>query len=93
MHCITLMPELRFSYLNHPHVTLYSAVAAGATLFVGHENLSLETYDGQWWRLSTFPTFQLTAFGIRAGGEHLFGSFELGVGIQGFVSGGIGYAF
>lgn len=93
MHCITLMPELRFSYLNRPHVTLYSAVAAGATLFVGHENPTWEIYDGQWWKLSTFPTFQLTAFGIRAGGEHLFGTFETGFGIKGIVSGGIGYAF
>ena len=93
MHCITLMPELRFSYLNRPHVTLYSAVAAGATLFVGHENPTWEIYDGQWWKHSTFPSFQLTAFGVRAGGEHLFGSFGLGVGIKGFASAGIGYAF
>lgn len=93
MHCITLMPELRFSYLNRPHVTLYSAVAAGTSLFVGHENPSWEIYDGQWWKLSTFPTFQLTAFGIRAGGERLFGTFETGFGIKGIVSGGIGYAF
>lgn len=93
MHCITLMPELRFSYFNRPHVTLYSAVATGVTLFVGHENPSWEIYDGQWWKLSTFPTFQLTAFGIRAGGERLFGTFETGFGIKGIVSGGIGYAF
>ena len=92
-HCITLMPELRFSYLNRPNVTLYSAVAAGATLFVGHENSSWEEYDGQWWKLSVYPTFQLTAFGVRAGGEHLFGTFELGAGIKGFASVGIGYAF
>ncbi len=93
MHCITLMPELRFSYFNRPHVTLYSAVAAGTSLFVDHENPSWEIYDGQWWKLSTFPTFQLTAFGIRAGGERLFGTFETGFGIKGIVSGGIGYAF
>ena len=92
-HCITLMPELRFSYFNRPHVTLYSAVAAGATVFVGHENSSWEEYDGQWWKESVYPTFQLTAFGVRAGGEHLFGTFELGAGIKGFASAGIGYAF
>ncbi|MBQ1781134.1 MAG: hypothetical protein II001_06840, partial [Bacteroidales bacterium] len=92
-HCITLMPELRFSYFNRPHLTLYSAIAAGTTLFVGHENSSWEEYDGQWWKLSVYPTFQLTAFGVRAGGEHLFGTFELGAGIKGFASAGIGYAF
>ena len=93
LNCITLMPELRFSYFNRPHVTLYSAVAAGATVFVGHENSSWEEYDGQWWKESVYPTFQLTAFGVRAGGEHLFGTFELGAGIKGFASAGIGYAF
>ena len=93
MHCITLMPELRFSYLNRPHVTLYSAVAAGATFFVGHEIPTWIVLEGQLQHRSTFPTFQLTAFGIRAGGEHLFGTFETGFGIKGIVSGGIGYAF
>ncbi|MBP5496413.1 MAG: hypothetical protein J6X98_04500 [Bacteroidales bacterium] len=93
MHCITLMPELRFSYLNRPHVTLYSAVATGVSLFVGHENPSWKIYDGQWWKLFIYPTFQLTAFGIRAGSDHLFGTFEAGCGIKGIVSAGIGYAF
>lgn len=93
MHCISLMPELRFSYYNRPHVTLYSTVAVGATLFAGNKNPSWELYDGQWWKFSVYPTFQLTAFGIRAGGEHLFGTFELGVGIKGIASAGIGYAF
>ncbi len=93
-HCITLMPELRFSYLNRPHVTIYSAVAAGATLFFGWEYHS-KPYAVFYWEKSkkVYPTFQLTAFGIRAGGEHLFGTFELGAGIKGFASSGIGYAF
>ena len=94
MNCLTLMPELRFSYYNRPHVTLYSAVAAGTTLFFGKQ-FYLKQYEGFYWEKSSKlnPSFQLTAFGIRTGGEHLFGSFELGVGIKGFVSAGIGYAF
>jgi hypothetical protein len=93
-HCITLMPELRFSYLNRPHVTIYSAIAAGATLFFGWEYHS-KPYAVFYWEKSkkVYPTFQLTAFGVRAGGEHLFGTFELGAGIKGFASAGIGYAF
>ncbi|MBQ6155608.1 MAG: hypothetical protein IJK22_03305 [Bacteroidales bacterium] len=92
-HGITLMPELRFSYLNRPHVTLYSAAALGYTIFLGRENASFDEFYSHRLYISEFPSFQLTAFGIRAGGEHLFGSFELGVGMKGFVSGGIGYAF
>jgi len=94
MNCLTLMPELRFSYYNRPHVTLYSAVAAGTTLFFGKQLYAKQYGDFYWEKSSKVnPSFQLTAFGVRAGGEHLFGSFELGVGIKGFVSAGIGYAF
>ena len=94
MNCLTLMPELRFSYFNRPHVTLYSAVAAGTTLFLGKELYMGNFGDFRWEKSSKVtPSFQLTAFGVRAGGEHLFGSFELGVGIKGFASAGIGYAF
>ena len=94
LHYITFMPELRFSYLNHPHVTLYSGIAAGVTLFSGWDNRSWVFYsDGPHPTLRCYPSFQLTAFGIRAGGEHLFGSFEAGFGIKGIVSAGIGYAF
>ena len=94
INCLTLMPELRFSYLNRPHVTLYSAVAAGASLFFGKQ-LYEKQYEGLYWEKinKVYPSCQLTAFGVRAGGEHLFGSFELGVGMKGFVSAGIGYAF
>lgn len=94
MNCLTLMPELRFSYFNRPHVTLYSAVAAGTTLFLGKELYMGNFGDYRWEKSSKVtPSFQLTAFGVRAGGDHLFGSFELGVGIKGFASAGIGYAF
>lgn len=93
MNCLTLMPELRFSYFNRPHVTLYSAIAAGTTLFLGKELYMGKFWDFRWEKSKVTPSFQLTAFGVRAGGEHLFGSFELGIGIKGFASAGIGYAF
>ena len=92
-HGITLMPELRFSYFNRPHVTLYSAAALGYTFFLGRKNVSLADLHSHQLYLSIFPSFQLTAFGVRAGGEHLFGTFETGFGIKGIVSAGIGYAF
>ena len=94
MNCLTLMPELRFSYYNRPHVTLYSAVAAGTSLFL-EKKLYMGNFGDYRWEKSSkvTPSFQLTAFGVRAGGDHLFGSFELGVGIKGFASAGIGYAF
>lgn len=89
-HFITIMPELRFSYLNRPHVTLYSALAAGITTSVGGQYGIMTNYK----KLPiTFSSFQFTALGIRAGRDHLFGTFEAGIGIKGFASLGIGYAF
>ncbi|MBR4918566.1 MAG: hypothetical protein IKZ52_05045 [Bacteroidales bacterium] len=84
------MPELRFSYLNRPHVTLYSALAAGITTSAGGHYGFMSNYQ----KLPiTFSSFQFTALGIRAGRDHLFGTFEAGIGIKGFASLGIGYAF
>lgn len=89
-HFITIMPELRFSYLNRPHVTLYSALAAGITTSVGGQYGIMTNYK----KIPiTFSSFQFTALGIRAGRDHLFGTFEAGIGIKGFASLGIGYAF
>lgn len=90
-HFITIMPELRFSYLNRPHVTLYSGLAAGITTAPGYHMRSWveETVNNT----KTFPSFQITALGIRAGRDHLFGTFEAGFGFKGFASLGIGYAF
>lgn len=89
-HFITIMPELRFSYLNRPHVTLYSALAAGITTSAGGHYGFMSNYQ----KLPiTFSSFQFTALGIRAGRDHLFGTFEAGIGIKGFASLGIGYAF
>ena len=90
-HFITIMPELRFSYLNRPHVTLYSALAAGITTAPGYNmHPRVEETDNN---TKTFSSFQITALGIRAGRDHLFGTFEAGIGIKGFASLGIGYAF
>ena len=94
-HHFLIMPSLRFSYLNRPHLTLYSGLSVG--LYIKH---GLEYIDND--LLFTpmtpdhnrvFSAFQLTAFGLKAGAKHWFGSFELGAGIKGFVNFGVGYEF
>lgn len=92
---ICLMPDVRFSYFNRPHCTLYSAAALGLS-FIPYENKNriqlaslAEHYEG----LTLFPTFHLTAFGIKAGANHWFGSAEFGYGFKGFASVGVGYEF
>lgn len=73
----TIMADLRFSYLNRKHVTLYSGLGLGVAF--GSRGV--------------FPIGQLTAFGVKAGGEHWFGNLELGIGSKGFISTGFGYQF
>jgi hypothetical protein len=79
------MPELRFSYLNRPHVTLYSGIALGVML----DHVKSREYQGT----QAFLGYQLTAFGVKAGGKHWFGNVELGVGHKGIASAGFGYQF
>ena len=105
-HHFLIMPSLRFSYLNRPHVTLYSGVAVGVLINRGNRyygDLStLPEFAPATWGLvpaelpdhtSAGSAFQLTAFGVKAGAKHWFGSFEAGVGIKGFVNLGVGYEF
>ena len=96
-HQFVIMPEVRFSYLNRPHVTLYSGLAMGVLINRGNcyrggtvpENL----YHPDENHTSAFAAFQLTAFGLKAGAKHWFGSFEAGFGIKGIVNLGVGYEF
>ncbi|MBR6176209.1 MAG: hypothetical protein IKQ52_11610 [Bacteroidales bacterium] len=96
-HQFVIMPEVRLSYLNRPHVTLYSGLAVGVLFNRGNcyrggtvpENL----YHPDENHTSAFAAFQLTAFGVKAGAKHWFGSFELGAGIKGFANLGVGYEF
>ncbi|MBO4489418.1 MAG: hypothetical protein J5741_07190 [Bacteroidales bacterium] len=104
-HQFIIMPEVRFSYLNRPHLTLYSGLAMG--LLINRGNYYRGTVDENIWfdivpeaafspqknHTTVFSAFQLTAFGLKAGANHWFGSFEAGFGIKGIVNLGVGYEF
>ncbi len=94
-HHFLIMPSLRFSYLNRPHLTLYSGLAVGLYIKHGREYIDddnlIQPITAEYIRM--FSAFQLTAFGVKAGAKHWFGSFEAGFGIKGFVNLGVGYEF
>lgn len=94
-HHFLIMPSLRFSYLNRPHLTLYSGLSVGLYIKHGREyrddDLLIRPITTDHNRV--FSAFQLTAFGVKAGAKHWFGSFELGAGIKGFANLGVGYEF
>ena len=89
---VGILPDIRFSYFNRPHVTLYSAISLGFNAYLKEERISM--HDGT---ITDHPTFfsayHVTLFGVKAGGSHWFGSFELGAGYNGIVSFGVGYEF
>lgn len=89
-YAISTIFDVRFSYLNRKHVTLYSGLGMGF-MFKGYD----WRQDGKYQpiSLSTSLAYQLTAFGVKAGSNHWFGNLELGCGYKGFISGGVSYDF
>jgi len=103
-HTLAVMPDLRFSYLNRPHVTLYSAFSVGMASFFGETsstNVIYPEYRHPWfsdgikrdYEPSLFSMLHITLFGVKAGYRHWFGSLELGAGYKGLGSIGVGYEF
>ncbi len=82
----SIMPDLRFSYLNRKHITLYSGFGVGLLLWHVKDPYA-DTIN------YLAASYQLTLFGIKAGANHWFGNLELGAGYKGFISVGVGYEF
>ena len=100
----TLMPELRFSYLNREHLTLYSGISIGITKFFGKftildiaEEGPIHPYFTTDENSNSAPTLFLSAhvtlIGVKLGWKHWFASAELGAGFKGIGTVGIGYEF
>ena len=81
---ISVMPSVRFTYLNRPWVRLYSGVDLGLGIF-GTEGNDSSSGDFLF-------TFNVTAFGVNVG-KKFFGQFELNAGFDSFVKVGIGARF
>ena len=92
-HLLGIMPGIRFSYFNRPHVTLYSGLSVGVDLHISGKYEGGETYKDYYPDPLFYSAFQATLFGVKAGGKHWFGSFELGAGYKGIAALGVGYEF
>lgn len=92
-HLWGIMPDIRFSYLNRPHLTLYSALSVGINLHIPGKYEGNEMYQDYYPDPLVYSNFQVTLFGVKAGGKHWFGSFELGAGYRGIATAGVGYEF
>lgn len=103
-HTYAIMPDIRFSYLNRPNVTLYSALSVGMASFFGETiatNLIYPEHRHPWFsdalnrdhEPTLFSMLHVTLFGLKASYKHFFGSLELGAGYKGLGSIGVGYEF
>ncbi len=86
-HFISIMPAVRFSYLNREHFTLYSGIAGGVALEYSKSYPDYKAHNNH-------IAFQLTLLGLSAGSQRWFGFAELGCGYKGgYVNAGVGFRF
>lgn len=85
-NAITIMPIVRFAWLNHGIVQLYSGVGIGATAAIYERKLSVPA------DVRLKMNFDVTFFGISVG-KRWFGYFDIGAGARGTISAGAGYRF
>lgn len=82
---VSIIPTVRFSYLNRQYVRLYSAIGVGYCAAI------VRDFDRSR-HLENFTACDITFFGISAGGR-LFGSAEVGMYTAGYLKLAIGYRF
>ena len=82
---VSVMPVVKFAWLNRAHVGLYSKLAAGAGYTFTGDNADVKD--------NFMFAFQATPIGVDFGGEQFRGFVEAGLGMQGLVSGGVRWLF
>ena len=84
---LSILPSIRFQYLDRPVVGLYSGVSVGVLFAIESDYLDPKLrFD------AVLPAFQLTALGVRVG-NRVYGTAEIGVGHKGFFNIGVGSSF
>ena len=71
-HNIALVPTIRFSYLHHDYVSLYSALGLGVNINTGTELDYKDRYT------VASPVLNITLLGVRVGHGRWYGSVEVG---------------
>ena len=84
-HYVSVLPVVRFTWLDRRWVRMYSAAGLGLTVERGVYGRDSSYRD-------LLPAFQFTPVGISVG-RALFGFAEIGFGAQGTAMIGVGYKF
>ncbi len=89
---VSLMPSVRFTYLNRPMVRLYSGLDLGCAYLWSDLPSSKESEEGGAKNNNFLFAFNVTAFGVNVG-KKFYGLFELNAGFDAIVKVGIGARF
>ncbi len=85
---ISLIPAIKYSWVNNEHFAFYSKIGIGGTLAIAES-----TYNGKSDTANkVYFAYQVSPVGIEFGGAFR-GFVELGVGEQGIILGGVKYKF
>lgn len=71
----SIIPKVRFTYMRREHIRMYSSIGLGMTI---RSDLNPRGCGYKRMPSDVSGTFDLTFWGFSAGGEHVYGSFELG---------------
>ena len=85
----TLMPAVKFNWLRRDKWGMYSKLAIGAT----YRDYSKTHEQEKATDNEVLFNFQVSVLGVEAGGQHVRGFAELGIGEQGVILGGVRYKF
>ena len=91
----SVMPVVKFAWLNRAHVGMYSKLAFGAGMAFNNGNSGGDSSSDGGNKALENVTFagQVTPVGIDFGGETFRGFVEAGVGMQGVVNAGVRWQF
>lgn len=84
-----LQAGYRFTYKHFEKLSLYSALYAGATLYIQDKQLMNDDQKSNFW---AYPSLHVTLFGISVGKKNA-ADFEVGFGTQGMIKVGYCYKF
>lgn len=88
MYKTFFMPSVKYTWARYPSTTLYNRFSLG--VLYDYTRVAGKAYPSfREWRICPY----LTLFGLDFGKGALHGFFEIGVGVQGFLSAGISYRF
>lgn len=96
-HNVSLVASVQFTWLNFPHVQLYSGVDAGVGAIISDTRYDVGYADSNGnehpIQITWLPAVNVTPLGVAFGCWSVFGFIETNVGYEGLLKAGLGVHF